>query len=40
MIFGCDNHIIILGCLVHDLVVSGERTTAISNAVHDTSCGL
>ena len=32
--FGCplDNHIIILGCPVHDLVVSGEQTTYISNA--------
>ena len=36
LIFGClpDNHIIILVCLVHDLVVLGERTTAISNAVY------
>ena len=34
MIFGCppDNQVIILGCPEHVLVVSGERTTAISNA--------
>ena len=32
---GCppDNQIIISGCLEHDLIVSDERTTAISNAV-------
>ena len=34
LIFGCppDNQIIILGCPAHVLVVSGERTTVISNA--------
>ena len=36
LIFGCppDNQIIILGCPTHVLVVSGERTTTISNAAY------